>query len=273
MVAIYGASASGQFLLNLSNPSTLIPFVVIGILTALSIIPLAITKVGNPVIDEPSALNVFELFKLSPSGLISCTAAGLLFGSISGFLPLYMQATLDKISNTAFVMFLVLLGGMILQYPVGKLSDQFDRRKVIVALCAFITATSLSIIMLSSLNVVLFYGLMFLFGGVAFALYPVSISHTCDVLEPNDIVAATQGLMLAYGIGAVAGPLIMPLFMNFFGHTGIFIYFIVTCISLGLYLLTRVIVSDPTTATEHQDFVPLPNTTPVAAELDPRADE
>ena len=117
------------------------------------------------------------------------------------------------------------------------------------------------------------YLLMFIFGGASFAVYPVSISHTCDVLSHNDIVSATQGLMLAYGIGAVFGPLLASSFMNFFGNSGLFMYFIVVSVGLGAYLTYRVFTHAPSAAEDHQDFVVLPGTTPVASELDPRADK
>ncbi|HBN23294.1 MAG TPA: hypothetical protein DD412_08680 [Holosporales bacterium] len=119
MIAIYGASASGQFLLNIGSATSSLLFTIAAILAALSIVPLATTRAGNPVIEEPSALNVLDLFRLSPSGLVSCTCSGLMFGAISAFVPLYLRTILTDLSETAFVMFLVLMGGVLLQYPVG----------------------------------------------------------------------------------------------------------------------------------------------------------
>ncbi len=272
MIAIYGASASGQFLLNIGSATSSVLFTVAAMLAALSIVPLAVTRAGNPVIEEPSALNIFDLFKLSPSGLVSCTCSGLMFGAISAFVPLYLRTILADLSQTAFVMFLVLMGGVLLQYPVGWLSDQFDRRKMLMILCGVIIAIGTTLIMLPQQSGPLLYGFMFFFGGASFSLYPVSMSHTCDVLDPNAIVSATQGLMLAYGVGAVFGPLIAPLFQSVFGYIGIFIYFNVACLALGLYLFSRLLIQKPHTAAEQHSFVPMPNTTPIAAELNPRAD-
>jgi len=139
-------------------------------------------------------------------------------------------------------------------------------------LCAIIIAIGSVLIMIPQQSGLFLYGLMFLFGGVSFSLYPVSISHTCDVLNPNAIISATQGLMLAYGVGAVFGPLIAPAFQSVFGYVGVFIYFNVACLSLFIYLLSRLFIQKPHTDDEQHNFVPMPNTTPIAAELDPRAD-
>ncbi|MBT4879440.1 MAG: MFS transporter [Alphaproteobacteria bacterium] len=273
MIALYGASASGQFLLNVFNIDSLTPFSIATIFVILSVIPLAITKVGNPTIEEPSALTLIQLYKLSPTGIVSCTCSGLLLGSVLGLLPLYTQTMLNDVSVTALIMFLLIAGGTALQYPIGRLSDLVDRRKMLIFLCFLLLAIELFIITISNQSVQSINILIFIFGGASFALYPVSISHTCDVLEHADIVSATQGLMLAYGIGAIFGPIFASVFMSFFGSGGLFIYFIFISVGLAAYLIYRVSTRIPSAVEDHQDFVVLPGTTPIASELDPRSDE
>jgi len=273
MIALYGASASGQFLLNSFDINSLVPFAIASILATLSVLPLAVTKVGNPTIEEPSALTLIQLYKLSPTGIVSSTSSGFLVGSVLGLLPIYIQATLYDISGTALIMFLVIAGGAVLQYPIGRLSDMIDRRKILILLCLLLVVISLFIIMMPGYYLPRLYILMFVFGGASFAVYPVSISHTCDVLDHNDIVSATQGLMLAYGTGAIFGPLAASFLMKFLGFTGLFVYFIALSSSLASYLIYRVITQKPTSTNDHQNFVFLPGTTPIASELDPRSDE
>lgn len=272
MIILSGGAASGQLLLNLSTVNTFVLFAIIAVLTSLSVIPLAITKVGNPTINEPSGLTIKELFKLSQSGVISCFIGGFLFSTINSLLPLYIQDKFNDFSETALVMFLVLLGGMVLQYPVGKLSDVIDRRKVIVAVCLVVIFISSIIQLIDITNIYLFYFLMFFIGGAGIAVYPLSISHTCDVLESDDIVAGTQGLVLVYGLGAFSGPLLATLFIELFDYIGLFTYFSVSCIFLSAYLLNRIMKVSPHTEQEHQDYVTVPTTTPIAAEMDPRSD-
>ena len=265
--------ASGQFLLNFGSIDGFIPFIIVAILCSLSVVPLAITKVGNPPIEKPSVLNIFELIELSRSGFISCFVAGLLLSITLTFFPIYINDRINDVSNTAFVMFLVLAGGMCLQYPIGRLSDIVDRRKVIVALCCVITVISAYITTLHVDNALLFYFFMFAIGGAIATVYPLSISLACDMLEPEDIVAGTQGLMLIYGLGAACGPIVVTLFIGAFDIEGIFTFFVLICAALGLYLVKRIITTPAHTTEEHQNFVNVPNTTPIAAELDPRSEE
>lgn len=271
MIALYGASASGQFLLKTFSMENLTPFAIATILASLSVIPLAITKVKNPTIEEPSALTLPRLYKLSPTGIVSCICSGLLVSSVLGLLPVYTQNTFDSVSQTASIMFFLIAGGTVLQYPIGRLSDMFDRRLMLIALCIVLFAISFYIILIPSLSANNLYLIIFIFGGASFAVYPVGISHTCDILEPNDIVSATQGLMLAYGIGAVFGPVFASAYIEFLGSIGLFIYLSMICIGLSVYLGYRVYKRATPPKDEHQDFVVLPGTTPVASELDPRS--
>jgi MFS family permease len=112
------------------------------------------------------------------------------------------------------------------------------------------------------------YGLMFLFGGITFTLYPVSISHTCDALAHDNIVSGTQGVLLSYSVGAAAGPFLSPLFIHSLGPNGFFIYIVTICSALALFLCWKKI---RTPAKPQEDsFIVMPRTTPVTAEMDPR---
>lgn len=273
MIAIYGSSATGQLLLNVVDMNTLSPFIIVAILSSFAIFPLAITRIGNPKIEEPSALSVWELLKLSPSGAVACCCAGLVFGATAGFIPIFFQKYFSSIQETAFAMFVFISGGVVLQYPIGRLSDYIDRRKVILFLCALLCVTSLISMHITLEYKLLFYFTMFVCGGVVHTLYPVSISHTCDALSHNDIVAATQGLMLIYGVGAVLGPIVGGVFTTSLGPNGLFVYLLIISIALGCYLLLRMQVKSAPSVEEHAAFVPMPTTTPVASELDPRSIE
>lgn len=274
MIALYSATGTGQFLLTVTEShSVLYFFICAGMLAAASIVPLAVMKGAHPAIEKPSALPFRKLFRISPSGLLSCGFAGMIYGVVLGFVPLYLKVTLPDISDTAFVMFLILVGGVLLQFPIGWISDHFDRRKMLVILCLLLIAISLIIIIMDVIPKYILYGLMFALGGISFSLYPVSMSHTCDPLKPEDIVTATQGLMLSFSLGAVSGPLLAPLFGDMFGYEGIYYYFVAFSAVLVMFLTTRVAVNQPYQDDEQHGFVAMPNTTPIVSELDPRSEE
>lgn len=271
MIALYGFQSLGQFFLNLVDYKTLIPFCITTILTSLSVLPLTMTTTSYPQIEEPSALSLRKLYSLAPSGVVGCTASGLIMGSIYGLLPLFVERRGYGISNVALVMFACIFGGMLLQYPTGRLSDIVERRKVLLGLNIASLFISVILAFWTNLPIAGLIGFIFIFGGITFTLYPISISHACDSLDPKDFLSATQGLLLAYSIGAVAGPVISPYFMELIGPSGLFIYFalISACLAGFFWYRLRTVCVVPTP--DHATFVFSPQTTTIVGELDPRA--
>jgi len=271
MMSLYAAQALGQFLINLGDPKTFILFSVVAILSSLSVIPLSMTRSRQPELHEPSLLNFKTLYKASASGVIGCFAAGILLGSIYGLLPLWAHEKIPGTMNVSWIMALTITGGMLLQYPIGRLSDQIERRIVLAGISVFIGIISLIAVFFAYRNLWLAGMLVFMFGGFAFTLYPVSISQACDNLEAKDVVAGTQALLLAYSIGATIGPVVAPLFMRLLTSNGLWVYFSLIGFSMTIFFAWR--RTQTVSAPSEEAFISLPQTTPVTAELDPRHDE
>lgn len=270
MISLYAAQATGQFLINLGPVNTLLLFAVAAIFCALSIIPLVMTKIGQPEIQATSVLNIRTLYRISGTGVLGCLGAGLILGAIYGLLPLVIIDMFKAQHYVAPLMALTIFGGMLLQYPLGKLSDLIERRKVLMGV-------TISLGLLSAFMALTFHNItistitVFFLGGVTFTIYPMSIAQACDNLQQEDIISGTQGLLLAYSVGAAAGPIIAPLFIHALGPRGLFTYFAFLAVLLTCYFGWRR-VQAPIQAQE-DSFVPMVQTTPVMSELDPRAPE
>lgn len=274
MIALYGAQGAGQFLLNISDPLTLIPFCIATILASLSVLPVCMTYRASPPLEENiSTLNFFRLYRISPSGVLGCFASGMILGAIYGLLPVLVGQEGFSLYEISLTMGLTIFGGMLLQYPVGHLSDHMDRRKVLIFLA--LACLILSLCLMVSVEAVTrtyFFVFVFLLGGFSFTLYPLSISHACDYLEKKDIVAATGGLLLAYGIGATIGPFIAPGFMKMMGPPGLLVYFALVSALLAAFVIWRRIRREESIVPDKQTFVVVSHTTPIANELDPRVE-
>lgn len=266
MVALYAGQGLGQFLLNLADPATLDLFAVTSILTSLSVIPLAMTKTVSPKIEETQSLSLKKLYQKSATGFIGCFCSGLILSAIYGLLPLFITEKTSA-ADVPLFMFLTIIGGMALQYPVGRVSDFIERRVVLIVIAILTILASLFMIFsfewfLTSIIIT------FIFGGLTFTLYPISISHACDSLEMKDMISGSQGLLLAYSLGATIGPLIAPVFMKLFGPNGLFVYFAIVCTTFVAFVSWRRAVVAP--HVQEENFMVLPQTTPITAELDPR---
>ncbi len=269
MISLYAAQALGQFMINLSDPNTIMLFALTAMLCSLSIIPIALTKIPSPEISEPSSLDFKKLFSVSGSGVMGSFCSGLVLGAIYGLLPLVIMQKTGNTSDVGLLMALVIFGGMFLQYPVGKLSDYIERRLVLLILSSLTILTSASVIYFFGGSYSL-YVILFIFGGLAFTIYPVSISHACDSLDQKDIISGTQGILLAYSFGATAGPFIAPIFMHIFGSNGLFFYVMTVSGLLTVFLSWRK-ASIPSTPQE-ESFIVIPQTSPITAEMDPRGE-
>lgn len=272
MMALYSGQGLGQFFLDWSDPKTLIPFCIVAILTTLSVVPVTSTYEKSPLLEEPSRLHFLKLYKISPSGVLGCFASGLMLGAVYGLLPLFTKDIGYSLSQVALTMGVTIFGGMLLQYPLGYLSDLIGRRVVLLSVVGCTIAVSL-LIMFTYQYQSIFMFLAFIFGGLIFTLYPLSISLACDHIESEDIVAASGGLLLAYGIGATIGPMIAPGFINLIGPEGFFIYVIAVCILLCGFLLWRVQMRAPMSVEDQSQYVAMPRTSPVISELDPRGED
>lgn len=275
MVTLYGAQAASQFLLNIGDKHSIIPFCIASLLATLSVVPLAMTKAVTPEISAPSTLKLKSLYEVSPTGVIGSFVAGLLLSAVYGLMPLFLGRSQITVTQIASMMATIVLGGMLLQYPIGRLSDQFDRRLMMLIVCVLTIVSGVALII--SFNVhsyTLQLIALFLLGGAIFTLYPLSISHACDHLDSKDIVAGTQGLLLVYGVGATLGPILSAFFMKpWLGSNGLIYYFILLSLLLSVFLLWRKTTAPQAPNEEQQDYIMVPQTTPIASELDPRSND
>lgn len=272
MILLYGSLALGQLLLKQVDPMVLTPFALCAMAATLSVVPLALSRVATPAMVAPQPVGVLELVRLTPAGMGSSFTSGLILGAIYGLLPLYFTDSGASLSQVADMMALVILGGMCLQYPIGRASDRYDRRLVILLLCALLTLIALLMLLPEPWREPIERTLVFLLGGMAFSIYPLSLSHACDELRPDQVLGANQGLLLAYSLGAMTGPLLAPFTMATFGPQGLFVYFALCGLLLSAYLGWRRRKRAPIPLTEHQVFMPVPPNTPMTAELEPRTD-
>lgn len=271
MVSLYGANALGQLLVGVYPLDSALPFALIALLFALSILPPALTRVPSPVLETASSLSLIELFKLTPSALVGCLAGGMVLGALYSLLPLELFAQTGSNETVGFRLAITMIGGMLLQYPVGHFSDYVDRRKVLVAISILGSICCLAYLWFETSGWMTVL-LLFLIGGTTFTLYPLAISHGCDHLQPEDIVAGTQGLLLGYSSGACIGPVIAGFLMHSF-DVGLMFYFALVMGVIGVFFMVRIPQRPAIYTGEEQAFVPVTRTSPVVAQIDPRADE
>src|SRR5690606_868282 len=158
-----------------------------------------------------------KLWRISPLGVAGTGVAGLANGAFFALGPVFAQRIGLDAAQVALFMSMVLLGGVVLQWPIGQASDYWDRRTVILAVSvggASFAALATSLLDRSVPGMI---ASMLLYGGAAFSLYPLCVAHANDFADARDFVATASGLLLVYGIGAAVGPLIVGPMIQLFG--------------------------------------------------------
>lgn len=271
MIALYSGQALGQFLLGIGAPGSALPFVVASILISLSAIPVALTRIAAPAPGDETPLALTRLYAISPLGIVGATVTGVMMGAFYALGAIYARRLGMELAATATFMSIVILGGVALQWPLGRLSDRFDRRLVILGTFGAAAATSVALAAITAQGMVLLaFGAVF--GGLVFALYPLCVAHTNDHLQADERVAASGGLVLFYSIGAAAGPIVGGgAMMHAAG--GLFLFIALCAAGVFAFGLWRLRAAPPVPGAEQQAYQILPRTTPMAAVLDPHSPE
>lgn len=236
MIAFYLAHASGHFLLNIAQADDLLMFAIVSISCSLSVIPLGLTKAEIKKPETLATMRFMTLFRREPAGMMACFTTGLLSGAIYGLGPIFFSDIYHSKADVALFMSSFIFGGMLLQYPVGKWSDLRARREVLKSLNIAIIVI-LCLTKLGHQHYGLFMAQMGLLGGLILTMYPTSINASCDAVKKEEIIQATQSLLIIYSIGAIFGPLLASLFMYEMGPWGLFVFLCATSCFLLPYLV------------------------------------
>ena len=235
LAVFYGALSAGQLLIQLVDPSGISPFIVTAALTAASVLPLSLQSIEAPKFSEPNPIKLFHFFKLSPLGFMGGVISGMLLAVLYGLLPVYASQIGLPISQIGFLMAVLIFGGLSLQWPIGRWADRGNRRFVL-NIASFLSAIlGLCIALQEPINFIALFLLIGFFGGFSFTLYPLSMAYVCEKIEESQIVSATSGFVLSYGIGAIAGPLFGAFAMEHLGPTGLFYFLFFITAMLGCF--------------------------------------
>ncbi|MCP5492285.1 MAG: MFS transporter [Chlamydiales bacterium] len=267
MIALYCSQALSQFLVDFLNPRSMTPFIVTAIFSSLSMMPATFTYTHIPEQIGAERATFLSILKKSPFGAWGCIVAGMILSSLYSFVPTFAERTGLSVS---YAMSLMIAGGFLLQWPLGYLSDIFDRRKILI-LVSILTVLPCAGIMLLMGKAKLILGLIFLLGGFTFTLYPLSITHVTDRHKTHDLTSITAVMLFAYSTGSVVGPLVAPFFINMSDTMGLFIYIGIMAGILSVVGLVSAALIRPVPKAEQGDFVPLPGQSTLSYELDPRS--
>jgi MFS family permease len=273
MIAMYGAGISGQLMVNLWGLDAVEGFAMAAMLTALSLVPVVLTRVEAPRLEDIQPLSVRELYRISPLALVGSCFSGMAMSAYYGMGPIFARDAGFGVLQVSLFMSSVILGGMLLQWPIGRISDRFDRRTVLVGILALVVLICIGggAASIGRQGVPVFLGLGLLLGGTMTTIYPICVAQAFDYLPRARYVGASSGLLLGYSVGATFGPIVASFAMGRLGNAAFFGFIGAVAAVLALFVVYRMIARAALPQAQQEPVVAVPRMSPVGAELDPRA--
>ncbi|PIV77847.1 MAG: MFS transporter [Rhodobacteraceae bacterium CG17_big_fil_post_rev_8_21_14_2_50_63_15] len=258
---------SAQGLMVLADPSGYVLFVIPSVLVSLAFAPILLSVSPTPAFGSTKPLTLKQIMKISPLGCVGMLLTGGVFAAQFGMSAVYgAEAGLSVGQISAFVASFY-VAAMLVQYPLGWLSDRMDRRKLIAGV-SLVTGGGAMIGMLFGDNYWMLLTAAFLVGGSSNPLYSLLIAYTNDFLEHDDMAAAAGGMVFINGLGAIAGPLMVGWMMSQIGTGGFFLYIAVLMFAMVLYALYRMTQRAAPSVRDTDRYMPVsPSASPMAVEF------
>lgn len=268
MIVIYGAMGAGQFFLNVQDESGFSRFIVVSALMSLALVPISLANAEAPAIGRPRPVGIGEIYRGSPLAVVGAAVNGLGQSAFFAMGALYGVMQGLPLAYVSIMMALPPLGVIISQYPIGLLSDRYDRRTLLTILAFLAAIIAVITIPVAAISPVALIGLFTLFGAIAMPIYSLAIAHANDHLDKDQMIGASSKLVLFYGTGAIAGPSLAGLAMQVLGTAGFMSYMTLVYGGLGLFAVYRMSRRPPPVQTEGAELPKLgPTTTPVGATI------
>ena len=239
MVVSYLGVGAGQLLLNLSSPGEFPLFILTSVLISIAVVPLLLSAGSPPAFKESVRISLVELVKIAPLGMTGMFGVGLVTATFFALGPVYGQRVGLDVENISYFMAAAVVGTVLLQGPIGALSDRFDRRIVLTLVSIATALSSVICVPIVIYNPDLLLLAVGLFGGLAFPLYSVCIAHTNDRLDPSQMIAASGALVLVGGLGAIIGPIAIAILMDRYGDDLFFLSMAAVHGFIALFALFR----------------------------------
>lgn len=207
-------------------------FIVCGVFAALALVPVSATHRAQPRPPKTFPSAPWKLIRAAPAAGISVFFAGLVNTGVLTFLPIWAEALGETpegaatgFGAAALTMGVIYIASMALQWPVGRLSDQIDRRMVIAGLGAAFAGVALILTILVDPGLVAGMVLIGLWGAASMSHYGIAVAHAADRASTDELPAMTSCLLMLWGAGSIIGPLVAgALYSSSFGMRGVFLF-------------------------------------------------
>ncbi len=255
----------GQQLTNLAQPDNFRLFSLVAILCAFAAVPLSLTLSQPPAPPLRPRFRLRQIYHVSPAAVAGCLGAGLANGAFWSLSPIYARESGLPPGLIAVFVSLAVLGGAIAQWPIGRISDKVDRRRILIGLSIGAALTGLFLFAATEAATEIKLTLAAFFGVFMLPIYWISFAHANDLAEPEEAVNVSASLLLLFSTGAIFGPIFASILKEEFGHGSLFLYTAGIHGLIALAIVYRMTQRPASPSEERVIYEDLPVTTTSAA--------
>ncbi len=270
----FAASTTGQLLLVIKPPSDYFFYAIGAIFYCLAVLPTALSHAKSPQPITQARLDVRRLYQVSPVGAVVAFLIGLVNGAFGTLGPVYGQQIGLAVSDIALMMAGAVLGGSLIQFPLGRISDRTDRRRVLIGVAAGGLAIGVAIALLHPRSALFVTVLAIVFGAMIYPMYALTVAHANDFAAADEFVKISATILVLYGFGCMLGPIGASYAMETISPEGLFIFTAAVQALVIVYVVYRMSQRPTPNRVLRESFQGLPEprtATPESAVLDPRS--
>ena len=268
-----GSVTGAQYLIPVFGVGGFTIFAIMSMMISLSLAPVSLADRSNPRPPEDVKLDLRAVWTISPLAAIGCVAVGLTNSAFRSLSPVYAEQIGMSVTDVVTFLAVSIIGSVIVQYPLGHLSDKWDRRYVLLLTSTGALVSALAIAWLAGAAPFANFVWVFIFGSFAMPMYSLAAAHANDRADPSQFVMVNAALMLFYSVGAIVGPLAAALMMEHIGPAALFLYCAAVYGAFILVILHRIATRDSVPESERGRFVALLRTSPLFSKLTARTEK
>ena len=264
--------AVGQLIIGELVVGSSTPLMLAAIFLALSIIPVSMTRKLAPAPMVSTQISFSLLYSRSKTAFVAALLSGLITGSFWSLGAIFAQQSLGSISSASAFVGVAIIGGAVMQYPIGILSDRIGRQRVLTIICLLGTLVCGFVASVESRSLLLVSG--FLFGALTMPLYALALATAIDRAEPGEFILVGSSVLLLNASGAVIAPPILGAAIGQLGPAALWLGMATMSFLGALYFLTQRFESTSSGEQEHSEFaVAAAEMAPTSFDMDPRGPE
>lgn len=274
MIASYLGLVLGQLILVVHPQLGLELLMLVAMCFALCLVPVAMTRRIHPAPLRPAPMDPLFFIKRVPQSLSTVLGAGLIVGAFYGLAPLYASSQGLSTEQIGLFMGCCIFAGLVVQWPLGWLSDRYDRAVLIRSVAVGLAVAALPLAIFPAVPLEILFGMGFLISLLQFGLYPLAVAFSNDHVESERRVSLTAMLLVTYGVGASIGPLAAGVLIKLFGTQMLYAFFAFFALVLVWRIRPQAVTGLHQVEDAPLSHVAMPATSsPLSAALDPRVDE